>query len=71
MEPSDFPRPSGRVILRNSPATGNSYWAFVPAPLPPDPERDALAANAALLAEANRKLGQLDGIGQFTRTRIC
>ncbi|HML99572.1 MAG TPA: hypothetical protein PKD75_13950 [Tepidiformaceae bacterium] len=43
----------------------------MPAPLPPDPERDALAANAALLAEANRKLGQLDGIGQFIRTRIC
>lgn len=65
MEPADFPRPSGRVILRHSPATGNPYWAFVPAPLPPGTERDALAANAALLAEANRKLGQLDGIGQF------
>lgn len=65
MEPADFPRPSGRVILRHSPATGNPYWAFVPEPLPPGAERDALAANAALLAEANRKLGQLDGIGQF------
>lgn len=65
MEPANFSRPSGRVILRHSPATGKPYWAFVPASLPPELEQDAFAANAALLAEANRKLGQLDGIGQF------
>lgn len=65
MDPADFPQPSGRVILRHSPATGNAYWAFIPAALPPPAERDAVAANAALLAEANRKLGQLDGVGQY------
>jgi len=65
MEQADFTNPSGRVILRHSPATGKPYRAFVPEPLPPGITNEATAANAALLAEANRKLGQLDGLGQF------
>lgn len=65
MEQADFTNPSGRVILRHSPATGKPYWAFVPDPLPPGITNEATAANVVRLAEANRKLGQLDGLGQF------
>lgn len=42
---------------------GNDYWAFVPNPLPPALSLDLPTANR--LAEANRALGELNGIGQM------
>lgn len=55
------------VAFRNSPAgqvirTASGYWAFVPAPLPPElPWTSDLVAK---LSEADRALGELSGLGQ-------
>ncbi len=55
-------RKAGEYITRS--VAGEGYQAYLPAPLPPDPP---LALDTKLLQhmdEANRALGQLDGISQ-------
>ena len=55
-------RKAGEYITQT--ATGESYQAYLPAPLPPDPP---LALETGLLQrmdQANRALGRLDGISQ-------
>lgn len=41
---------------------GNDYWAFVPAPLPPDLRMDLELAR--VLSDADRALGELSGVGR-------
>ncbi len=50
----------GRYITCNT--VGESYKAFVPPPLPPNPPLAFDAESLALLEEANRQLGRLDGL---------
>ncbi len=50
---------AGKVVR-----TLSGYEAFVPSPLPPNPEIQFDMEMQALLSEADRKLGRLDGITQ-------
>ncbi|HDH15807.1 MAG TPA: Fic family protein, partial [Gammaproteobacteria bacterium] len=55
-------RKAGDYVMQT--VTGESYKAYLPAPLPPDP---SLALDTELLQrmdQANRALGRLDGISQ-------
>jgi Fic family protein len=64
LELSRFTSPSGLLVDGPGP-DGASYWAFVPADLPPpiDVERSAIAELAMLLTDAEHWLGRLVGIG--------
>lgn len=50
----------GRYIVCDS--VGEGYKAFIPPPLPPDPPLVFDVESLALLEEANRQLGRLDGL---------
>lgn len=50
----------GRYVVCNT--TGESYRAFIPPPLPPEPPLAFDAELIGLLEEANRLLGRLDGL---------
>ena len=43
-------------------AVGESYKAFIPHPLPPDPPLQLSGDDADLIERANRALGRLDGV---------
>ncbi|MCL5951137.1 MAG: Fic family protein [Chloroflexi bacterium] len=61
MDPNSFQAGSpGRVVQIGQ--AGLAYWAFVPAPLPPDltPSYDLIR----VLSEADRALGELAGLGR-------
>lgn len=49
------------------PAQGTrpEYWSFVPHPLPPESEADAIASVVGLLSEADQALGELIGLGRL------
>ena len=54
-------RPSGRYV--ESSTSGERFRAFIPAPLPPDPELLQLTdEDFDLMERANRALGRLDGV---------
>lgn len=53
--------PSGRVVKARD-QQGQEYWAFVPAPLPPDLTFDAELVG--VLSAADRALGELAGLGR-------
>ena len=55
-------RKTGKLISQ----TGESgdYWAYLPAPLPPDPPLELSGDLLQLMDQANRALGRLDGISQ-------
>src|SRR2546426_7187170 len=57
MRPEDFTNPPGKVLK-----TAEGYWAFIPAPLPSAIDLDLKTTN--LLAEAERGMGELVGIGK-------
>jgi Fic family protein len=59
MNPDDFKQPSGE--LRRAGRGDAAYWAFVPAPLPPNIEWDTALVQA--LSRADRALGELAGLG--------
>ncbi len=65
METAEFTNPAGRLVDVQRDEAGPSYVAFIPGPLPPRAEDDAIAAVARELGEANLALGQLTGIGEF------
>lgn len=44
---------------------GENVRAFVPPPLPPDPEVEITTARQELLEKANRSLGRLDGVAEI------
>lgn len=59
MNPNDFKtNRAGRAVK-----TATGYWAFVPAPLPPEIEYDA--ALALLLSQADAALSELSGLGRY------
>ena len=62
MRPEDFTNPPGKIIK-----TAEGYWAFIPAPLPSAIDLDLKTTN--LLAEAERGMGELVGIGK--RLNAC
>ena len=51
---------AGRYV--RSTTTGESVRAFIPAPLPPDPEIEFASEDYELMERANRALGRLDGV---------
>jgi Fic family protein len=55
-----FSAPAGQLIAQAQASTGFTFTAFIPNPLPPKEEGAAVAANAAVLAEATRALGRLE-----------
>ena len=57
MKPTDFVKPSGQVI--RSP---KGYWAFIPAPLPP--EINWTSSIVSISGEAERALSELASIGR-------
>lgn len=65
MDPSEFSKSaSGRPIQ-----TDSGYWAFIPAPLPPEVQWSSKLVT--LLSEAERALAQLAEVGQsFSPTKI-
>ena len=63
MRADDFTADSPGKLTRERDNYGNDYLAFVPNPLPPALTMDVPTANR--LAEANRALGELNGIGQM------
>lgn len=59
MDPKDFASDrAGRVVK-----TLSGYWAFIPAPLPPDITYDP--ALALLLSQADAALSELSGLGRY------
>ncbi len=53
---SEFNARAGRYVTQNG-----GYQAFIPAPLPPDPPVQVSGELQALLSDADRALGRLDG----------
>lgn len=51
---------SGQYVT--STTTGEAVRAFIPAPLPPDPEIQLTSSDYELMERANRALGRLDGV---------
>ena len=51
---------SGKYV--KSTTTGESFLAFIPKPLPPDPPLELTNSDLDLLEKANRALGRLDGM---------
>jgi len=60
-----FTRPSGDIITVPAATQLDAYLAFVPHPLPPPTEEDAITAVRPLLSEADQALGELIGIGRL------
>lgn len=50
--------------LTSQTAESGDYWAYLPAPLPPDPPLELTGDLLQLMDQANRALGRLDGISQ-------
>lgn len=65
MDSAPFTQSSGRLVRVDAEtlAHGRPYWAFVPNPLPPPEQREAVRQAAAALAEADHWFGRLVGIG--------
>ncbi|MBI2425053.1 MAG: Fic family protein [Candidatus Hydrogenedentes bacterium] len=59
MNPEDFKKSTAGRCLSQP----NGYWAFLPNPLPPSLDVDWELA--ALLAEANARVGELSGVGRL------
>ncbi len=60
MDPKDFPQPAGELVQRLS--GEQSYWAFVPASLPPALTFDSALAGS--IGAARGALGELAGLGR-------
>lgn len=64
MRPADFaPGMPGRLVKETG--TRGPYWAYVPNPLPPG--LDLPRRTIVLLSDADRALGELEGIGRVVR----
>jgi hypothetical protein len=59
MQPQDFSSQSAGRIQKHP----RNYWAFIPTPLPPEITYDLTLVK--LLAEAERLLGELAGVGRM------
>lgn len=65
MKPNDFHSSRAGQAIR----TQNGYWAFIPAPLPPDLERSPTLITA--LSDAERELARLTTLaGDFPFPRL-